>query len=324
MRALPILLSTFLLAGPVSAQIFQDHFNYPNGTIVPGWTKHVGGWGIKNGRLYGTGSGWRYITHLGFQTKDCVLDGEFFFAGSGIQFGGFVARYPGSGTTNLVMCKIQNNGGNQDFDRCFLYEQPGGAIYKDIPGGTLSAYCRFIVLDNKGWMLVDANKDGVYEMTLGPKTFTKVLGSGRVGMSSYGATEMDNFKYFNAVLMSAPGNVPKIGTTFKMHFRAPKSSTPATPYFCMASLSNKGIPLGPITIPLGFDPLIPLSLSAPSIFMKFNGVLDSNGDAFPSIKIPNNPAFVGAAIFVAGFTIDPKAPFSIGAVSNDHRIVFQP
>ncbi len=324
MKVSTLLVSALLLGGTLPAQVFQDHFNYPNGATIPGWTKNVGGWGIRNGRLHGTGSGWRYITHIGLKAKDCVLDGEFFFAGTGIQFGGFVARYPGNGTSNLVMCKIQNNGGKPDFDSCFLYEVPGKYINKHISGGTMSAYCRFIVLDNQGWMLVDTNKDGTYDFTLGPKTFTNVLGIGRVGMSSYGPTEMDNFKFFNAVLMGYPGSVPRIGSTYKMHFRAPKSSTPTTPYFCLASLSNKGIPLGPVTIPLGFDPLISTSLSASSIFLNFHGVLDSKGDAAPAIKIPNVPAFVGASIYVAGLTIDPKKPFSIGAVSNDLRIVFQP
>ena len=309
---------------PLSAQVFEETFSYSDGPIVPGWTQQRGTWAIKNQRLIATsGSLWAYITKDGFNVKDSVLDGDFFYdTGSTVQFGGLTSRHAGTNLdNNLVMCKIQNNGGAADFDRCFIYERPGTSIYKDIVPGTLKGHCRLITLDNTARMLVDTNMDGIFELDVGTKTLTTILSSGLVGMAGYQTTQMDNFKFFDAVLVEQTGSVPKIGTTYTMQLRAPQPQN--TVYVCAASLSNTGIPIDTRKIPLAVDGLLLISLTSPGVF-NFVGLLDGNGDGFPNIVIPNDPSLVGAAMFIGGMTFVPTAPSSIGNISNDHHIVIQP
>ncbi len=315
-----------LLASPLGAQVFEEHFNFPNGSLVPGWTQEVGTWVIRNGRLAGTGPGWRFITKNNFLAADCVLDGTFFFAGKGVQFGGLAGRQPGKGSgTNLVLGKIQDNWGGTGFDQAYLYELPQRHTYTNLAGrGALSADLRLILLGGKAWLRLDTDRNGLYESTLGPLTLTHVKGPGLIGMASYGPTEMDDFKFFDAVLMEVPGSLPKIGSTYRMRFRAPPTRAWGfTPYICFASLSNTGIPLKARKIPLGPDPMILLSLVLPDIFNRFLGILDKNGDAYPEIRIPNDPSLLGGVLYVAGITLDPRKPYAVGAISNDHRVLIR-
>ncbi|GEM_PF-3200632 len=312
-----------LLASPLGAQVFEEHFHFPNGALVPGWTQEVGTWVIKNGRLAGTGPGWRFITKANFLAADCVLDGTFFFTGKGVQFGGLAARQPGKGSsTNLVLGKIQNNWGRKGFDQAYLYELPQNHVYTNLAGrGALSVELRLILLGGNAWLRLDTDRDGLYDSTLGPLALSHVKGPGLIGLASYGPTEMDDFKFYDAVLMEVPGSVPRIGTTYRMRFRAPPSrGWGFTPYLCFITLSNQGIPLKARKIPLAPDPMILFSLFFPQVFHKFLGILDKNGDAFPEIRIPNDPSLVGSVLYVAGITLDPLKPYAIGAISNDHRI----
>ncbi len=317
-----LLLAAVLLAPPLAGQAFEEHFNFPNGTVIPGWTKEVGAWAVRNGRLFGTGKGWRFLTKNQFLAKDCVLEGTFFFAGTGVQFGGLVARHPGKGSgTNLVLGKIQDNWPGKGFDQAYLYELPQVHTYLNLKKrGTLAVVLRLILLDDQAWLKVDGDRDGVFEETLGPLKLGHVLGAGLVGLASYGPTEMDDFKFFDAVLKERAGSVPAIGKTFRMHLRAPLAKGKATPYLCLVSPTNGGIPLRARKIPLGPDPALNLPFLLPGVFQRFLGLLDSKGDAFPAIRIPNDPSLVGGVFYVAGFTIDLSKPFAVGAVSNDLRI----
>jgi hypothetical protein len=318
----PALLLSALLAAPAGAQVFEETFSYPDGPIIPGWTAHRGTWTVKNQRILSSGAVWAYITKDGYSLKDCVMDGDFHFVGSGVQFAGLTARHQG-GTldSNLVMCKIQNNGGVADFDRVFIYERPGTSVYADIPGGTLSARCRMIILDGQSWMEVDANMDGTFEQLVGPLTIANMLNAGLVGMNGFQASEMDNFKLYDAVLIGATGSTPKIGTTYQMQLRAAQPAN--TVFLCAASLGAAGIPIDTRKIPLSLDALLVISISTPGVF-NFVGVLDAQGDGAPSIRIPNDPALVGLSMHIAGLTFVGTAPSGIGNISNDHRITIVP
>src|SRR5690606_4088752 len=124
------------LVAPLAAPTDRDDFNYPNGTAIPGWTQQRGVWQVINGRIATTsGATWSYITKDGIVARNCVLDGDFYFVGSGVQFAGLTARHQGGNQdANLLMVKIQNNGGANDFDRIFGYERPGASLFADIPG----------------------------------------------------------------------------------------------------------------------------------------------------------------------------------------------
>lgn len=311
-----------LLGSSLSAQILVEPFNYPNGPNIPGWTTVNGSWSINNGRLSATGSGWRYINRTGLTAKDCVMDAEFFLITSATQFGGLTARHPGgSSTTNLVMCKIQNNstpGPKTALNRCYIYEQPGGSVFKDIPNPRpTSAFCRMIILDKDTWMLIDADKDGIFEMTVGPKVLTSVFTSGLAGMNSYGPCEMDNFKFYNAVIINDPGNpTPRPGVALQFNLRG----QPSFGYQAASSLGRTGIPIGSgRMIPLDADPLFFLSVSGavPTLFANYSYVLDPGGNGFVKVVLPNIPALVGITIFTAFITFDSTG---INGVSNDHQV----
>jgi len=319
-------LAVGVLSAWSSAQVYQDAFNYPNGASVPGWTVQNGAFQVINGRLAATsGTTWAYITKDGYNLNDCTIEGDFYFVGAGVQFAGLTSRHPGTpGDNNLVMCKIQNNGAAADFDRCFVYERNYGAsVYADIPGGTLQATCRLITLDGQAWMYTDADQNGTFELTIGPKPLGTVLGPGLVGMTGYQTSEMDNFKYYDAVLKDQPGSTPRIGTTYTMQFRADRPA--GTIFVCAASFSAAfGIPIDSRFLPLDFDPLFILSFSSPGL-LNLIGTLDGNGDGFPNLVIPNLPYLVGTSFYVAGFTFTPGiAPSDIGNISNNHRVTLLP
>ena len=60
----------------------------------------------------------------------------------------------------------------------------------------------------------------------------------------------------------------------------------------------------------------------PSIFKKFGGILDGNGEATATVNIPANiPPKLGIPIFVSGIVINPKAPGGISTVANTHWFV---
>jgi len=305
----------------VEAQVFEDHFNYPNGSLLPGWTQEKGSWTVRNGRLVGTGQGWRFLSKKGIRAKDCVMEGTFFFAGQGLQFGGLAGRQPGKGSaTNLVLGKIQNNWGGKGFDQAYLYELPSKHIFTNLTKrGVPSVSLRLLLLDDKAWLRMDTDRDGFFESSLGPILLTHVKGPGLVGFGSYGPTEMDDFKFYDAVLMEVPGSVPRIGGAYKMRLRAPSTGTGPTAYACFASFGNAGIPLKARKIPLSSDPLFTLCFFLPQVFPRFFGYLDAKGDAYPEIRIPKDPALSGLILHVAGITLDPRKPFGVGAISNDHQ-----
>ena len=314
-----------LLSGPVLAQQFLETFSYPNGPTIPGWTpRNNGNWSISNGRLTKTGgSSPDFLTKDGITAKNCVLDLEVFYgAVSGVQHGGLTARHPGTSTTTpALFCKIQDNGGTTDLDRCFVYENGGsGSAYTDIVPGVQTARIRLVTLDNTATMLIDTNKDGTFDLTVGPRTLTVMLGSGLVGCSITSSCQVDNFKFFDGVLAEKSGSVPKIGTTYNLRFATPAPRF--TPWAAGFALSSGGIPLGSRAVPLGLDPLLDLTLSNAGA-LGLTGITDANGDGNLAFPIPNNPALIGFAFFAGAFTLYGTMPFHVGVISQDLRVVVQ-
>ena len=310
------------VATPLAAQQYLDDFNHPNGANVPGWTQQRGTWQIQNGRVSATSAAtWAYITKDGLTATNCVLDAEFFVGGTGVQFAGLTARHPGGSLdSNLLMVKIQNNGGVVDFDRVFSYERgAAGSTFADIPGGTQSAYCRMITLGNEFWMEVDADKDGIFELQLARRPISLVTAPGLVGMNAYQASEMDNFEYFDAVLLPQATSIPRPGSTYQVDLHTP---TAGVPWMGALALGNAGVPIGARRIPLTPDSFLVGSLGASGLGLV--GVTDANGGATLSIPIPPIPALVGARLFTAAFTLDPTQPLNIGHISNEQFFEIQP
>lgn len=323
MRSLS-LIALPLLVAPLASQVVLDSFSYPDGPVVPGWTQQRGTWQVRNGRISVTsGSLWAYLTKDGITAQNSVLDGEFFFTGTGVQFAGLTSHHPGGNLdSNLLMVKIQNNGGVADFDRIFSYERPValGTFFVDIPGGTVDAYCRMITLDTEFWIECDADRDGVFEVVVPPRPITQVVGPGLVGMNCFATSEADNFEYFDAVFVPQVGAVPRVGTTYGLRLTTP---TGIAPFLGMLSFGNAGIPLGTRAVPLSLDPLLIASLGSPSAF-GLVGVTDPIGKATPGLIIPNILSLVGITLFTSAVTIDPTKPFGIGHISNEQAFTVQP
>ncbi|MHC4919236.1 MAG: hypothetical protein ACYTKC_06535, partial [Planctomycetota bacterium] len=269
-------------------------------------------------------SAWSYITLNSPALKpiNSVLEGDFFFVGSGVQFGGLTSRYTGPGDSNTLMCKIQNNTGAPDFDRCFIYERSvTGNTWADlVKVGILQARVRMFTVDKQCWMTVDWDQDGVDDKTIGPRAVTRALGAGFIGMNAFRTTEMDNFKYYNAILQPAANSTPKIGTTFQMEMRT--DATTITPFICAFSLGNKGFPIGPTAgspnswIPLTADPVFNASIGIASS-VGLAGITDLNGLAKPALRnIPNDKNLVGVVIYIAGVTTGFRH------ISNDLAVKF--
>jgi len=313
-------LALSLLLTPLAAQVDRDDFSYANGAVVPGWTQQRGTWQVINGRIAATsGALWAYITKDGLSATDSVLDGEFFYdTASGVQFAGLTSRHPATNLdNNLLMVKVQNNGGTADFDRIFAYERAiGSATFADVVPPTLQCYGRMVTLDNETWMELDADQDGVYELSSPIKTVTSVLGSGLVGMNGYQTSQMDNFEFFDGVLLPQVGAVPHIGTNFGMRLDVPSANVP---WLGLLSLGNAGLALdNPRAVPLTPDALFIASLG-----LGLNGVTDAAGKATFSIPIPNNAALVNLGVYAGAVTIDTTRPFAVGHIANEQffRIV---
>jgi len=322
MRSSKFFAAITVLSVSIPAQVFRDTFTYPNGP-APGWTQQLGNWQVQNGHLVMTsGSQYAYITKDNLSATRCVLDGEFFFVGTGVQFGGLTARHPGGSTnSNELMVKIQNNGGNPDFDRVFEYEQPValGTYYADIPGGTLSAYCRMVVRDNEFWIETDANKDGTYELVLPRRPISTVLGGTLVGMSGFSTSEMDNFKFFDAVLTPQPAALPRIGMNYNLDLNTP---SPNAAWLGLAALGNTGFPIGARSIPV--DPDFMAIATFGNSGFGLAGATDVAGNAVVSLYIPPIPGIVGLRLFVSAITVDHTMPYGVGAISNEQAFVIQP
>jgi hypothetical protein len=319
---LATLLSVLALPLCLDAQVYREDFNYPNGPVIPGWTPRNGNWQVMNGRLVTTsGAGTWYITKDGLTANRCVLDGEFFFVGSGVQYAGLAARYPGSGTTNLLYVKIQNNGGVADFDRVFAYEPPValGTYYQDIPGGTVNAYCRMIVRDSEFWIETDANRDGIFEQALTRRPITTTLTGNMVGMTGYSTSEMDNFEFFDAVLTPQVAALPRVGMNYNLDLNTP---SPTVAWLGMAALGNTGFAIGSRRIPVDGDFMAVGTFG--NAGFGFAGATDAAGNAVMSIFIPPIPALVGFRLFTSAVTVDWTQPFGVGNISNEHAFVIQP
>lgn len=81
-----------------------------------------------------------------------------------------------------------------------------------------------------------------------------------------------------------------------------------------------GIKIGGRTIFLNPDALFFTSIQGGGIFQNFSGVLDRNGEAFPSVKFPNLPGLSGLRLYAGVITLVPSA---INVISSPIVITVQ-
>src|SRR5262249_1499419 len=143
--------------------------------------------------------------------------------------------------------------------------------------------------------------DGIFEQLVGPQTLTAMLNPGLVGISITSSCQLDNFKFYDGVLLQKTGSVPKTGTVYNMRFVTPAAQY--TPLIAGFSLSNTGTPFGNRAIPLAADALLALTLGNASA-LGLTGLIDANGEGQLAFPVPNNPALVGFAFYAAAITVD--------------------
>ena len=93
---------------------------------------------------------------------------------------------------------------------------------------------------------------------------------------------------------------------------------PGRVYQIGSSFGTGPVPIGPRRLCLDLDTLLVISTSEqwPGIFSSYRGMLDGQGQASASIRIPGSPALVGLRIHTAFITLGPAAPFGIRSISN--------
>jgi hypothetical protein len=318
------LAATFLLASAASlpAQAFLESFSYPDGPTIPGWTVHSGTWAIRNGKLIESPStlGHKYITRDGITALDCVLEIDEKWGNFGVQAAGVAGRHGGTSTESCVMAKVQSNSTTPaGYDTMWLYERPGGVVNRaGITPPYTDVRVRLVLLGNTGTMSVDTDRNGTFEVSLNPLTIATHNAPGRVGAVTGNSpnitvSEMDNFAFFDAVLVPQPNTQPRIGMSYRMNLHTPR--TQITPYYGLAALGAGTFPLGARALPLAPDALFSLSLSLAGP-LGLTGVTNASGLGTPQFNIPNLAALVGLRIFVSTFTLDGTQPFGVGHISN--------
>ena len=320
-------LLALVTAAAVPAQNYIETFSYPNGPTVPLWTQQNLTWAIQNQRLVPTGGrGFHYITNDLFkQIGDCVLDVDVFYPPAvSLHYGGVCARHPGGpGEAGLVMVKLQDNSSGGNYNTMWMYERPGGAqAISPLPQSTLAGTVRMIVKGSTSWQQLDSNMDGTFDVKGAARPFAAATtnANGLIGICGYNGAEMDNWKYFEGVLLEDVGSSPKIGTTYTMVFSAPLGAAGVMPWAGTLSLGKTGIPLpGGRRLPQSLDALFNVSVG-----IGIGGLLTTMApEAKFNVPIPNMPALIGLTVYACGLGLDGARPLGIGAISNDHGFTIQ-
>jgi hypothetical protein len=324
------LLFLAVLAAAAGAQSYRDSFDYPDGTVVPGWTEQSGDWLVSGGRLYlggPVGIGYKHITKDGWNVRHSVTEARIFYEGPlvGIRAAGLTARLVGTWT---IWCAIQDNTEpiGVGFDSFWLYERPGTGSHAQINlPAFLSCRVRLLVHNATASVQVDTNGDGAWDLA-GTTALSLLLAAGEHGCSSAFLTPqtrspgIDDFALFDAVLTSTGTAQP--GTTLTLNLQG---NVPGAPYQAAAAFAAApGIPVDTRSIPLAPDALTVLSLSLPSVFQGFTGGLNGTGAGTARIAIPAVPALAGVVFHSAFVTLSGGAPSGIASISNDHRIAIVP
>ena len=110
-------------------------------------------------------------------------------------------------------------------------------------------------------------------------------------------------------------STPRIASVVVLDMQANQSAGLA--YLAASSFSSTGIPIGTRTLPLGYDPLLLVSLFSPApVFLNYSGTLDATGKGTALINLPNLQALVGVALHSAFVTLDAGAPQGVKDISN--------
>lgn len=118
---------------------------------------------------------------------------------------------------------------------------------------------------------------------------------------------------------------PRVGDTRELLLSAP--AEPGGLYVVAASATSTlgtALPCGGL-FPLDVDALLEVSLTTPSIFQSFVGVLDGDGcSTAPRIAVPAAPALAGIFFVTAFAVLDPLAACPVRTVSDPLYLTVAP
>lgn len=172
-----------------------DPFTGVNGTTIPNWTERVGDWFLENGRIRNSVAGGVYqhvVTMNGsMQADGCGRVQAFHIGGPSIQAVGIVLRW--SPPANYVVALVQDNVDAGNFNSIWIYQYPGvtglGTSLTNQVFGT-SPNLEACVSGSTVTMRVDANQDGVYEVSHSAQT--TLSGSGLTGVMTHSFQSASN------------------------------------------------------------------------------------------------------------------------------------
>jgi hypothetical protein len=314
----------FVVVGTIglaaSAQIWQDPFNYPNGTNLGAWQEYNGDWNAVNSMAEcAQVSQWQYCTQPNLLYKDCAAEVVGIYNANSkqaLQFSGPAIRCgnPGSGSlgSDLIMAKIQGSG---RWTNLYLYElnATGGSkiLQSTSFTGGQQGIVRLLGIDQRVVLQADTTGDGLWDYVFDQTTTVTAKGA-PVGIDGYGGGQVDDFKLWDGVCLRDVNNPkPTPGASMKYVMRG----WPGAAFQAAISLGNTGIvlPDGRV-IPLTADGLFFASVFG--AFPGFAGLLDGNGDGTVTFAIPKIPALVGVTYYFAFVNYSTSGILNI---SNDEQ-----
>ena len=139
----------------------------------------------------------------------------------------------------------------------------------------------------------------------------KVAGS--VGIVGSGSTIIDDFKYYDGIVVDAGQTNPGSAHRLTLH------GTPNPTYQAACALGNTGFPIGAgRRLPLDPDPMFFASTLGflPAVFQSFGGVMDANGQARITVNVPPDNALIGLHWFTGFVNIGGAGITTIGAEAS--------
>jgi len=146
-----------------------DNFTAPNGTSIPGWTEHVGDWVIDANRMRINQAGGIYSNNVtangSAQLDGCGRLTALHAGGPAGEVVGVVLR--GQSATNYIVALVQDNSSSGFFDSAWIYQVPLADIGGSITGQNfgVNPTIEACVTGTAVTLKIDANNDGVYELT---------------------------------------------------------------------------------------------------------------------------------------------------------------
>jgi hypothetical protein len=195
-----------------------------------------------------------------------------------------------------------------------LRELPGSNVQAQVTTVPRVLTLRVLINQSHARVLIDADRNGVFEQVLPVLALTKVLEPGWVGLTAAGGVELDEFQMHDAVVEAGPSAVPKLNSRYPMLLRSGELEHPQL-YLAAASRTPGALPLGDGRfLLLGLDPLLEISIA-------WNGWLGLlfNHEGTITLEIPNDPLLVGLLLHVSAVTLQDNPP-AILRVANDHQL----